>query len=124
MQRRHFITLLGGAAAWPLAARAQAKRPLIGFLSVVLRERNVSMMNAFMQGLRDLDYVEGRDFNFVLSSADGYLDRLPSIAEKMVQLQPSVILATVTPAVIAVRTQTKTIPIVCPFLADPILRLD
>jgi hypothetical protein len=68
MRRRTFISLLGGAAAaWPLTARAQAKRPLIGFLSVVLGERNVSMMNAFMQGLRDLDYIEGRDFNFVLS---------------------------------------------------------
>jgi putative ABC transport system substrate-binding protein len=119
-RRELLAALCGAAASWPLAARAQAKRPLIGFLSVVLRERNVSMVNAFMQGLRELDYVEGRDFDFVLSSADGHLDRLPSIAEKMVQLQPSVILATVTPAVVAVRTRTKTIPIVCPFLADPI----
>jgi putative ABC transport system substrate-binding protein len=120
MQRRKFITLLGSAAACSVTARAQAKRPLIGFLSVVLRERNVSMENAFMQGLRELGYVEGRDFDFVLSSADGHLDRLPSIAEKMVQVQPSVILATVTPGVVAVRARTKTIPIVCPFLADPI----
>jgi putative ABC transport system substrate-binding protein len=121
MKRREFMTLIGGVAVWSLAARAQVstKRPLIGFLSSVLRERNLQMIDAFVQGLRELDYVEGRDFDFAYRSADGRLDRFPALAEEMVRFQPDVILATVTPAVVALRARTKTIPIVCPFLADP-----
>ena len=79
IRRREFITLLGGAAAWPVKSRAQqqvsTKRPLIGFLSSVLRERNLQMIDAFVQGLRKLDYIEGRDFDFAYRSADGHLDR-------------------------------------------------
>jgi putative tryptophan/tyrosine transport system substrate-binding protein len=122
MRRRNFIALLGGAAAWPLTARGQLanRRPLIGFLSVVVYERNVSMVDAFMRGLRELDYIEGRDFDLAYRSADGHLDRLGALADEMVLLQPNVILATVTPGAAAVRARTKTIPIVCPFLADPI----
>jgi putative ABC transport system substrate-binding protein len=122
LNRRDFITLVGGAAAWPLAARAQqaAKRPLVGFLSSVVRERNLTMIEAFTQGLRKLGYVEGSDFDFVYRSADGHLDRLPALADEMVRRQPDVILATVTPGAVAVRAVTQTIPIVCPFLADPI----
>jgi putative tryptophan/tyrosine transport system substrate-binding protein len=122
MRRRDFIKAMAGStAAWPITARAQVstKRPLIGFLSSVLRERNLQMIDAFVQGLRELDYVEGRDFDFAYRSADGRLDRFPALAEEMVRFQPNVILATVTPAVVALRARTKTIPIVCPFLADP-----
>ena len=124
MKRREFITLISGAAAaWPLVARAQqqvsTKRPVIGFLSSVLRERNLQMIDAFVQALRKLDYIEGRDFDFAYRSADGHLDRFPALAEEMIHFQPNVILATVTPAVVALRARTKTIPIVCPFLADP-----
>jgi putative tryptophan/tyrosine transport system substrate-binding protein len=78
------------------------------------------MINAFLQGMQELDFIEGRDFKFAYRSVEGYLDRLPSLAEEVVNLKPDVILATVTPAVVSVRALTKTVPIVCPFLADPI----
>jgi putative ABC transport system substrate-binding protein len=123
MQRREFITLIGGATvAWPLAARAQisTKRSVIAFLSSVSKERNLQMINAFLQGLQQLDFMEGRDFEFAYRSVEGHLDRLPSLAKEMVDLSPNVILATVTPAVVSVAALTKTIPIVCPFLADPV----
>jgi putative ABC transport system substrate-binding protein len=122
MKRRAFIAALGGAAAWPLAARAQVstKRPVIAFMSVVAWERNLRMINAFLQGLQQLDFIEGRDFEFAYRSAEGHLDRLSSLAQEVVDLRPNVILATVTPAVVSVTALTKTVPIVCPFLADPV----
>jgi putative tryptophan/tyrosine transport system substrate-binding protein len=126
MRRRDFITLLGSSAAssfaWPLMGRAQSpgKRPLIGFLSAVVRERNLRMIDAFTLGLRELGYVEGQDFDFAYRSADGHLERLPLLADEMVLLQPNVILATYTPTTVALRARTQTIPIVCPILADPI----
>jgi putative ABC transport system substrate-binding protein len=125
MRRREFIALLGGAAvAQPFAARAQVstKRPLIAFLSSVSKERNLRMIDSFLQGLQQLNFIEGRDFEFVYRSAEGHLDRLPSLAKEVVDLGPNVILATVTPAVVSVAALTKTIPIVCPFLADPVGR--
>jgi putative ABC transport system substrate-binding protein len=122
MKRRAFIAGVGSVVAWPMVARPQtsAKRPLIVFLSVVVRERNLQMEDAFIDGLRQLNYVAGRDFDFALRSADGHLDRLPLLAEEVIQLKPDVILATVVPSVLALKAQTQTIPIVCPFLADPI----
>jgi putative ABC transport system substrate-binding protein len=122
MRRREFITLLGGAPLWPLAARAQVstKRPVIAFLSSVLKQRNLRIFNAFLQGLQQLDFIEGRDFELAYRSAEGHLDRLPSLAKEVVDLKPNVILATVTPAVVSVTALTKAIPIVCPFLADPV----
>src|SRR6266851_8481567 len=100
MKRRAFIATLGGAAAWPLAARAQvsAKRPVIAVMSLVARERNLRMMDAFVQGLKQLDFIEGRDFELALRSADGRLDRLQSLAQEVADLRPDVILATATPA--------------------------
>jgi putative tryptophan/tyrosine transport system substrate-binding protein len=123
MKRREFITLLSGASlAWPLAARAQVlnKRPVIAFLSTVLKDRNLRIFNAFFQGLQQLDFIEGRNFEFAYRSAEGHFDRLPLLAKEVVDLKPNVILATVTPAVVSVTALTKAIPIVCPFLADPV----
>src|SRR6476620_4150083 len=116
MRRREFITLLGGAAiAQPFAAHAQVstKRSVIAFLSSVSKERNLRMINAFLKGLQQLDFIEGRDFEFAYRSAEAHLDRLPSLAKEVVDLRPNVILATVTPAVVSVAALTKTIPIVC-----------
>jgi putative ABC transport system substrate-binding protein len=122
IRRRTFSAALGGTALWCLAARAQvlAKRPVIAFMSLVARERNLALMDAFMQGLRRLDVVEGRDFELVLRSADGRLDRVPSLAQEVVDLRPDVILATATPGVVFLTGLTKAIPIVCPLLADPV----
>jgi ABC-type uncharacterized transport system substrate-binding protein len=123
MRRREFITLLGGAAvARPFAARAQVstKRSVIAVLQSVSKERNLRLINAFLQGMQQLDFIEGRDFDFTYRSAEGHLDRLPSLAKEVVDLRPNVIVATVTPAVVSVAALTKTIPIVCPFLANPV----
>jgi putative tryptophan/tyrosine transport system substrate-binding protein len=122
MRRREFIALLSGAATWPVAVHAQSSRklPRIGFFSVVARERNQQMIDAFVNSLRELGFVENQDFDFVYRSADGHLDRLPTLADEMIALQPDVILATVTPTVVVLKARSQTIPIVCPFLADPI----
>jgi putative tryptophan/tyrosine transport system substrate-binding protein len=122
MKRREFITLLSGAAAtWPLGARAQVstKRPLIGVLVAVTREGN-PVLSAFVQGLRELGYVEGQNVDIAWRFAEGRMDRFPKLAEELVRLMPDVIMAAVTPAAVATRTLTRTIPIVCPLLADPI----
>jgi putative tryptophan/tyrosine transport system substrate-binding protein len=126
MKRREFITLLGAAAAtsvsWPLAARAQpaTKRPLIAWLS--LGERNASwvFVEAFLQGMRDHGYAEGRQFDIAYVFADGYIDRLPALAEELVRLRPTVILAPASGPAIAAKKATSTIPIVTPALADAV----
>ena len=122
MRRREFIAAMASAFARPHAVRAQAstKRPLIAFLTVVTRGRGTSPYGAFLQGLRELGYVENRDFELAHRSTEGYLDRLPALAEEVVALNPSVILTTVTPAAVAVRALTQSVPIVCPLLADPV----
>jgi ABC-type uncharacterized transport system substrate-binding protein len=121
MRRREFIVVLGGAAVWPLAARAEdsTKRPLIAVLSAITRQAN-SPLNAFVLGMRELGYVDGQNIYFEYRFAEGRLERFPVFAEELLRLSPNVILATVTPAAVAARTLTQTIPIVCPLLADPI----
>jgi putative tryptophan/tyrosine transport system substrate-binding protein len=122
MRRREFITLLGSTAAWPLAAGAQqaAKPPLIAYLSVVSRERTSREIGGFLRGLHELDYVEGRDFDIAYRFADGRVDRSGALAAELLSLKPSVIFAVVTPAAVAAKALTPTLPIVCPLLADPI----
>ena len=121
MRRREFISLLGGAAAWPLGASAEVstKRPLIAVLSAITKENN-SPLNAFVQGLKELGYVEGLNVDITYSFAEGRLDRFPVLAAELIGLTPDVIVATVTPAAVATRALTKSIPIVCPLLADAI----
>jgi len=123
MQRRKFITLIGAAvatqAALPRPARAEvsAKRPLLAVLAGVTRKE---FPISFMEGMRELGYVEGGNIDVAYRFADGHLERLPSLAEELIQLTPKVIVAALTPAAVAARTSTQTIPIVCPILADPI----
>jgi putative ABC transport system substrate-binding protein len=121
MRRRQFITLLGSTAALPIAARAQvsAKRQLVAVLSGVARKVN-SPLIAFERGLRDLGYVDGQNVDIEYRYADGQLDRFPMLAGELIRLSPNVIMAAVTPAAVAARALTRTIPIVCPLLADPI----
>ena len=122
MRRRHFITLIGGAAAaWPLAARAEVstKRPVIAVLSAITKESN-SPLNAFVQGLKEFGYVDGVNVDVLYRFAEGHLDRFPVLAAELIGLSPDVILATVTPAAVATKLLTTSIPIVCPLLADAI----
>jgi putative ABC transport system substrate-binding protein len=123
MLRRKFIMLAGAAAAARVArsrsARAQVstKHPFLAVLAGVTRQE---FPTSFMEGMRNLGYVEGSNINVAYRFADGRLELLPSLAEALVQLSPEVILAAITPAAIAARTLTKTIPVVCPILANPI----
>ena len=122
MERREFITLLAGAAAaWPLAAHAEVstKRPVIAVLTAITKENNAPL-NAFAQGLKELGYVDGVNVDLVYRFAEGHLDRFPALAAEVVGLRPDVILATVTPAAVATKALTTSIPIVCPLLANAI----
>src|SRR5262245_4465300 len=120
MKRREFITLLGGAAAWPLAARAQPSRlPRIGVL-VLTNADAQSLGKELREGLRDLGYVEGQNFVFEFRSADGNADRLPELAAELVRLQVEVIAAAYTPCALAAKRATTNTPIVMAAVADPI----
>ena len=120
MRRREFIAGLGGAAAWPLVARAQQveKVPRIGYLSPgsATRERD----EPFRQGLRELGYVVGKNIAIEYRSADGNFNRLPDLAAELVELNVDVIVAVATQASLSARGATSTIPIVMAGVSDPV----
>jgi ABC-type uncharacterized transport system substrate-binding protein len=120
--RRPFIGWLAAVAAWPVAARAQVspRRPLVAWLSGGAQAASSGFVDAFLQGMRDQGYIEGRDVDIVYRYADGYAERLPALAEELVRLKPSVILAPATAQAVAAKNATATIPIVTPALADAV----
>jgi putative ABC transport system substrate-binding protein len=124
MRRREFITLLCSAAtAWPRSSVGQAlstTRPLIGWVSGGGRTASWTFVEAFLEGMRDFGYVEGKQFDFTLRFADGYVDRLPGLADELVRLNPRVIVAPGSGPAVAARKATATIPIVAPALGDAV----
>jgi putative ABC transport system substrate-binding protein len=123
MRRRDVIGLFAALAGpnAPAFAQSSHKRSLIGFLSPGAQQFTMHhTAPAFLQGMRDLGCVEGRDFDVVYRFSEGYQDRLPALAEELAKLKPRVILASAVVAAAAARKVTSSIPIVCPALADAV----
>ena len=122
MNRREFITLVGGTViAWPLAARAQQSEKIwrVGLLETTTAERNATNLFALKQALLDLGYVEGRNLAMEYRSADGRAERFEELAAELVRLNIDVILARGTPAILAAKKASGTIPVVMTAGANP-----
>jgi putative ABC transport system substrate-binding protein len=124
MKRREFIALFGGAGASsllrPLAARAQAVMPVIGFLSSRAPDDAPELLSSFLQGLKDTGFVEGQNVTIEYRFAGNQNERLPAMATDLVQRQVTVIAAPTTPAALAANAATATIPIVVATAGDPV----
>jgi putative ABC transport system substrate-binding protein len=124
MKRRRFIRLLGGAAAWPLAARAQQGDRVrrIGVLQADDENdpEGKRRYSAFTQALADLGWADGRNVRMDLRWGGGDINRIRALAQELAGLQPDIILTHGTPATAAVQRETRTIPIVFANLADPV----
>jgi putative ABC transport system substrate-binding protein len=121
MRRREFITLVGGAAMWPLTAHAQRSAlPVIGLLGSATASEWKPYVGAFLQGLRDAGYVEDRNVAIEARWANSQYDRLPAMAAELVQRQVTVIVAFSTPAAHAAKAATATVPIVFTTTSDPV----
>src|SRR4051812_13978844 len=121
MQRREFITLLGGtAAAWPMAARArQPAMPVIGYLDSTTAAAASYLVAAFRQGLNEAGFVEGRNVAIDFRFAEGHVDRLPALAADLVRRRVAVIVVNFT-STPAAKASTSTIPIVFVTGVDPV----
>jgi len=122
LRRRQFITLLGGAAAWPLAARGQqpTKLPTIGYLGSGTPLTDSQWLAAFVQRLRELGWIDGRNVAIEIRWAEGRAERYAEIAAELVRLKVDVILTHNTPPILAAKQATSVIPIVFATAGDPV----
>ena len=122
MRRREFIAGLGGAAAWPLAVRAQTAQPVVGYLAQGSPEGTADtvQLRAFRLGLKSSGFVEGQNVVVEYRWAEGRNDKFPALLADLIGRQVAVIVAPTTPAVLAAKTATNTIPIVFFTVGDPV----
>jgi putative ABC transport system substrate-binding protein len=122
MRRREFMLAVGGAAAWPLATRAQQPGKIwrIGVLETISLELNAQNIEALKRGLRDLGYVENQNYVLEYRSADGDSERFPRFADELVRLRVDLIVTRGTPAARAAKSATESIPIVMAAIGEPL----
>jgi ABC-type uncharacterized transport system substrate-binding protein len=120
VKRRTFITLLGGASAWPLAARAQQPMPIVGFLSVGSPVPLRQQLAAFREGLKAGGYIENQNVAVEYRFAEGQFDRLPAFVSDLVRRQVSVLVASTIQSALAAKQATSTIPIIFSVGGDPV----
>ena len=123
MKRREFITLLGGAAAvWPIVARAQkpAKVWRVGMLDTTAATLNAANVDAFRKAMHQLGYIEGQNLILEYRSGDGHIERFPHLAAELVRLNVDIIVTRGTPAALAAKSATATIPIVMAAIGEPV----
>jgi putative ABC transport system substrate-binding protein len=124
MKRREFIATLGGAAAWPLAARAQQGDRVRRIGVLMSHEEDdpgaKARISAFTQALAGLGWTDGRNVRIDLRWYGDDINRMRALAQELVGLQPEIILASTTPVTVALQRETRTIPIVFATLADPV----
>jgi putative ABC transport system substrate-binding protein len=120
MKRRDFIILLGGATAWPLVARAQGRIPRVGFMGNSTAALEVNLVDSFREGLRELGYEEGRNIAIEYRWADGRYERFAALVAELIAAKVDVIVTAGTPAALAVKEATSTVPLVMVAVGDPV----
>ena len=120
MRRREFIAMVGGAVAWPVAVRAQGRIRVIGVLDTISPELNAANLDAFRRGLHDLGYSDRQNVRLEYRSAEGQAARFSTLAAELVRLNVDLILTRGTPAAMAAKEATSTIPVVMAAIGEPL----